>query len=167
VNSFALNGNVVHRETRSEMSPDMVSRVIDDYFVEQTEHMEAIDGAVESLLHLANHATVVMLTNLPHHARDKRISNLKKHGLTFPVITNSGPKGPAIKELASRTTGPSVFVDDSPSFVRSSFETAPDVKIVHFLHDERYKRVHQPFDFVSHTTGDWQDARQHIERVIR
>jgi hypothetical protein len=166
VNSFALTGNVFHRDTRHEMAADHLSKLIDDYFVEQTEHMEAIDGAIDSLLALSKGANVVMLTNLPHHARDKRISNLRGHGLPFPVITNSGPKGPAIKDLASRTAGPSVFVDDSPSFIKSSYETAPDVKIVHFLHDERFKRMHQPFDFVSHTTGEWDDARRHIQRVI-
>ena len=166
VNSFALNGNVVHRESRSEMPSEAVSKLIDDYFIDQTEHMEAIEGAVSSLLDLGNRATVVMLTNLPHHARDKRISNLSKHGLPYPVITNSGPKGPAIKDLAGRTSGPVVFVDDSPNFVKSSFEFAPDVKIVHFLHDERFKKMHQPFEFVSHTTGEWDDARRHIEGVI-
>jgi hypothetical protein len=165
-NSFALNGNVVHRETRAEMPAEQVSRLIDDYFTDHTEHMEAIDGAVSCLLDLGKRSTVVMLTNLPHHARDKRISNLTKHGLPYPVITNSGPKGPAIKDLASRTTGPSVFVDDSPSFVTSSFEFAPDVKIVHFLHDERFKKLKPPLEFVSHTTGEWDDARRHIEGVI-
>jgi hypothetical protein len=166
VNSFALNGNVIHRETRTEMPQEQVSQLVDDYFVEHTEHMEAIDGAIESLLALSSKATVVMLTNLPHHAREKRIRNLVKHGLPFPVITNSGPKGPAIKDLASRTSGPTVFVDDSPSFVKSSHEYAPEVKIVHFLHDERFVRLHQPFAFVSHTTGDWSDARWHIENLI-
>jgi hypothetical protein len=166
VNSFALHGNVLHGESRNEMPAEALTKLIDDYFIEQTEHMEAIDGAVDSLLTLSEQATVVMLTNLPHHARDKRIINLRRHGLPFPVITNSGPKGPAIKDLASRTSGPSVFVDDSPSFIASSFESAPDVKIVHFLHDERFKRMHKPLDFVSHTTGEWSDARRHIEAVI-
>ncbi len=165
-NSFALNGNVVHRKTRLEMPHEEVAKLVDDYFIAQTEHMEAIDGAVDALLALSTSASVVMLTNLPHHARDKRIRNLRKHGLPFPVITNSGPKGPAIRELASRTRCAAVFVDDSPNFVRSSFEFAPDVKIVHFLHDPRFSRIHTPLDFVSHTTGDWPDARQHINGLI-
>jgi hypothetical protein len=166
-NSFALNGNVVHVHTREELAQEHVSKLVDDYFIEQTEHMEAIDGAVESLLGLSNDATVVMLTNLPHHARDKRIINLKNHGLPFPVITNSGPKGPAIKHLSGRTSGQKVFVDDSPNFVKSSFEFAPEVKIVHFLHDERFVKLHTPFDFVSHTTGDWADVKKHIETLLR
>lgn len=165
-NSFSLGGNVLHRQTRQEMSDEAVSRLIDDYFVAKTEFMEAIDGAVASLNALSEKASVVMLTNLPHHAREKRIRNLQSHGLHFPVITNSGPKGPAIKNLENRTSGPVVFVDDSPSFVQSSYEHAPDVKIVHFLHDERFAKLHQPFEFVSRTTGTWSDARHHIEGLL-
>ncbi len=165
-NSFTLNGNVVHVESRAEMPDEQVAKLIDDFFLEQTEHMEAIEGAVTSLLELSTKASVVMLTNLPHHARNKRIRNLQNHGLPFPVITNSGPKGPAIRQLSNRTSGPVVFVDDSPSFVASSYEYAPDVKIVHFLHDERFARLHTPFDYVSHTTGTWSDARKHIAGLI-
>lgn len=165
-NSFALNGNVVHRHTREEMSHPAVAQLVDDFFVAKTEFMDAIDGAVESLLELSDKASVVMLTNLPHHAREKRIRNLQKHGLPFPVITNSGPKGPAIKNLADRTAGSVVFVDDSPNFVQSSYEFAPAVKIVHFLHDERFARLHRPFDFVSKTTGEWGSVRQHIGELI-
>jgi hypothetical protein len=165
-NSFALNGNVRHRQTRQEMPQAEVSQLVDDFFFQQTEHMEAIDGAVASLNALSIAASVVMLTNLPHHARDKRIRNLQNHGLHFPVITNSGPKGPAIKNLENRTSGPVVFVDDSPSFVQSSYEHAPDVKIIHFLHDERFAKLHPPLDFVSHTTGTWVEAKRHIEGLI-
>jgi hypothetical protein len=86
--------------------------------------------------------------------------------LHFPVITNSGPKGPAIKYLESLTQRPVVFVDDSPSFVTSAYEFAPDVKIVHFLHDERFAKLHKPFNFVSQTTGTWADAKHHIEGLL-
>ncbi len=165
-NSFALNGNVIHRHTRQEMPAEVVSKLVDDFFVAQTEYLEAIDGAVDALNDLSDRASVVMLTNLPHHARDKRIRNLQNHGLDFPVITNSGPKGPAIKDLENRTSGPVVFVDDSPNFVRSSFEFAPNVKIVHFLHDERFAKLHPPLEFVSHTTGDWSDAKKHIVSLL-
>jgi FMN phosphatase YigB (HAD superfamily) len=165
-NSFALGGNVLHRKTRVEMPSDQVSQLVDDYFIAMTEHMEAIEGAVPSLISLSDKASVVMLTNLPHHSRDNRIKNLRKHGLPFDVITNSGPKGPAIRHLESQTRGPVVFVDDSPSFVQSSYEHAPNVKIVHFLHDQRFARLQTPFEFVSLTTGTWDAARSHIETLI-
>jgi hypothetical protein len=165
-NSFALGGNVLHRETRVEMPNHKVSELVDSYFTTKTEFMKPIDGAVESLLELSAHASVVMLTNLPHHAREKRIKNLLGHGLPFPVITNSGPKGPAIKDLASRTESTAVFIDDSPSFIQSAYEWAPSVKLVHFLHDERFANIHKPFDFVSLTTGTWRDVRQHVTELV-
>jgi hypothetical protein len=164
--SFSLNGNVYHRNTRAEMPAYQVSALVDEYFDTKTATMDVIDGAVEGLLQLSEHASVVMLTNLPHRVRDQRIQNLQGHGLPFPVITNSGPKGPAIKELASRTTGPSVFIDDSPNFVTSAHEWAPEVKIVHFLHDQRFAQLHKPFDFVSLTTGTWPEVQKHVLSLI-
>jgi hypothetical protein len=164
--SFALGGNVVHRESRIEMPTQDVSKLVDDFFISHTEHMEAIEGAVPSLLALSKSATVVMLTNLPHHSREKRIRNLLGHGLPFPVITNSGPKGPAIKHLARQTSAPVIFIDDSPNFVESSFEHAPDVKIVHFLHDQRFAVLHKPFPFVSLTAISWTEILPHVTKLL-
>ena len=164
--SFALNGNIRRQENSESLAEAEISFLIDDFFVDCTEHLPAIEGAVEALSNLSSHASVVMLTNLPHHARDKRISNLRKLGISFPVITNSGPKGPAITHLAAQTIGPVVFVDDSPGFIASSFEHAPEVHLVHFLHDERFAQHLQPFPFVSLTTGNWTDALPHIEGLL-
>jgi hypothetical protein len=161
-----LRWAVEHFETRDAMSPEDVSALIDNYFETKTEFMEPIDGAVDGLMKLSEKADVVMLTNLPHWARDQRIRNLRGFGMPFPVITNSGPKGPAIRHLADLTTGPKVFVDDSPMFVRSSHEHAPDVKIIHFLHDPRFVRIHKPFDFVSLTTENWAAVESHIDALI-
>jgi hypothetical protein len=165
-NSFTLNGNVVHAQTREQMPQHEVAALVDDYFIEKTAVMEAIDGAVATLQGFSTHASVVMLTNLPHHARDNRIANLQSHGLHFPVITNSGPKGPAILELASRTSEKTVFIDDSPTFIQSSYDSAPDVHLVHFLHDQRFAVLHKPFPFVGLTTSHWDDIRQHVTQLI-
>jgi hypothetical protein len=166
ITSFQFGGNVRHAHTGEVMADPHVAEHIDSFFHLHTETMEPIEGAVESLLHLGEHAQVVMLTNLPHHAREKRVRNLAGLGLPYPVITNEGPKGPAIKSLAQRSNGNVVFVDDSPGFVQSSHTHAPDVKIVHFLHDPRFAKLHKPFDFVSLTTERWDKARVHIEGLI-
>ena len=103
-----------------------------------------------------------MLTNLPHFAKSDRTENLADLGITYPVITNSGPKGPAIKNLAARTNGPVVFVDDSPGFIQSANEHAPHVKLVHFLQDERFAKHTPHFDFVSLRTHSWDFVKPHI-----
>lgn len=141
-------------------------RVIEAFFETETLHMEPIDGAVDSLLHLGETADIVMLTNLPHSAGDMRRANLKKHGLAFPVITNSGPKGPAIAKLSAESDHPVIFVDDSPGFIQSSYDHAPHVHIVHFLQDERVAQHVPEFDFVSLRTGSWQEALPHIRQLL-
>ena len=165
--SFALNGNVRRQGTAECLNDTHLSELIDDFFVDCTADLPPIEGAVEALNELAAHASVVMLTNLPHHARDKRIMNLQGLGVGFPVVTNSGPKGPAILHLASQTRDAVVFVDDSPGFIASSHQHAPDVHLVHFLHDERFAKHLQPLPFVSLTTGKWSDALPHIKTLLR
>lgn len=164
--SFALNGNIRRLDTGEPMAEDLVPALIDDFFHQHTAELDAIDGAIAALHELSAHATVVMLTNLPHHARDKRIENLRRHGLDFPVVTNTGPKGPAIRHLADLTHETVVFVDDSPGFIASAWQHAPDVHLIHFLHDDRFARHIEPFDFVSLRAASWSEALPHIKRLI-
>ncbi len=165
--SFALNGNIRCRKTGVPAEDERVARLIDRFFEERTRHMEPIDGAIESLLHIGETADVVLLTNLPHSAGDHRRANLRDHGLPFPVVTNSGPKGPAISDLLRRARQNSaVFIDDSPSYLASAYEHAPEVQLVHFLHDERFARHIAPLDYVSLRTGQWTEAKPHVLELI-
>jgi hypothetical protein len=164
--SFALSGNVRHRHDHSPAHDELVMELVGGYFADRTLHQEPIDGAIEALLHIGDMADVVMLTNLPHSAGDHRRANLANHGLPFPVVTNSGPKGPAIAELAHRTGQTAVFIDDSPSFIASAYTHAPHVHLIHFLHDDRFARHVEPMDYVSLRTGTWDDVKPHILSLI-
>ena len=164
--SFALNGNILSIETGTAASEAIVGQLVSDFFEDRTRHMEPIDGAVESLLHIGETADIVLLTNLPHSAGDHRRENLASHGLNFPVVTNSGPKGPAINDLVTRAAKPCVFIDDSPAFIASAYDHAPGVHLVHFLHDDRFARHVEPLDYVSLRTGSWTEAKPHILELI-
>ena len=165
--SFALNGNVRCRDTGRPAEDTRVADLISRFFDERTRHMEPIDGAVDSLLHIGEAADVVLLTNLPHTAGGHRRENLQGHGLPFPVVTNSGPKGPAIRDLLRRAgQRDAVFIDDSPNFISSAYEHAPEVHLIHFLHDHRFARHIAPLDYVSLRTDRWDEARPHIMGLI-
>jgi hypothetical protein len=164
--SLALNGNIRARATGQPVAAQVTAELIDTYFDLHTETMLPIEGAVVALQQLSSIAEIVLLTNLPHHARDKRIANLQSHGLDFPVVTNAGPKGPAVRHLASRSGEVTVFVDDSPGFIKSAREHAPDVRLVHFLQDERFAGHAENLDFVSLRTGTWQEALPHIHGLL-
>jgi FMN phosphatase YigB (HAD superfamily) len=131
--------------------------LVDSFFAERTRSMKPIDNAVSGLQTLARHADVVMLTNLPHSAGDHRRENLAALGLPFPVITNSGPKGPAINLMASKVNAPVVFIDDSPSFIASAHEHAPHVQLIHFVQDPKVTRASRSFEFVWLYTHDWDE----------
>jgi hypothetical protein len=164
--SFAINGNIRSRDDGTAAPDEHVALLISDFFDERTRHLEPIEGAIEALLHIGETADVVLLTNLPHSAGDQRRENLAMHGLGYPVVTNSGPKGPAISHLASLTRKPAVFIDDSPSFIQSAYDHAPGVSLVHFLHDERFARHIEPLDYVSLRAGSWNEAKPHILELI-
>ena len=164
--SFSLNGNIRYRETNAPAPEPLVAEMIGSFFETRTRHMQEIDGAVSSLLAFGEAADVVLLTNLPHTAGDHRRENLKSHGLPYPVVTNSGPKGPAIRNLWERGGKPVVFIDDSPSYIASAYEYAPEVKLVHFLHDDRFARHIDPLDYVSLRTARWDEARAYVLGLI-
>ncbi len=165
--SFALNGNIRCRDSGTPAEDHRVADLIARFFDQRTRHMEPIDGAIESLLHIGETADVVLLTNLPHTAGGHRRENLMGLGLPYPVVTNSGPKGPAISDLLRRAgASDAVFIDDSPHFISSAYEHAPAVHLIHFLHDDRFARHIAPLDYVSLRTGSWDEAKLHIMGLI-
>jgi hypothetical protein len=161
-----FSSNIRNQKTRILLSPEEIEKTVVQFFAERTLDMQTIEGAVEALHSIGKSADVIMLTNLPHEAGDDRRANLAGHGLNFPVVTNSGPKGPAIRKIASQVSAPVVFIDDSPGFITSAFHHAPDVHLIHFLHDERYARLVAPLDFVSLRTDTWEEMHTHVLKLI-
>lgn len=162
-----LHACVRRKKGRQLVGMAETERIIHQFFAERTLHMRAISGAISAILDISKFADIVMLTNLPHEAGDHRRQNLAAHGINFPVITNSGPKGPAIQEIASKVTAPVVFIDDSPGFIASAYHHAPHVHLIHFVQDVRFDRLFEPLDFVSLRTGKWEEAAPHILRILR
>lgn len=165
-NSLALAGNIYLKGNPEPIAAEQVVELIDTFFVERTRNMKPIMGAIDAIKTISKTANIVFLTNLPHTAGDDRRANLVHMGLEYPVITNSGPKGPALHNLAARTKSPVVFVDDSPAFIKSANEHAPHIHLVHFLQDERFAPHAPAFDFVSLRTNNWTTAQAHILDLI-
>lgn len=164
--SFALNGNIKHKHDNQPLEESKVGPAIMSFFEELTPSLEAIEGAVPALHALAKHGDIVMLSNLPSQFKQERISNLASHGLTFPLVTNSGPKGPAIAAIAAQHIGPVVFIDDHTGYLKSAFEHLPRANLVHFMQDERFGRHVNHEDYIHYRTDNWPDAHRHIEAVF-
>ncbi len=165
--SHNWGANLTTIEKGAPISKVDSGNLIDLFFSIRTKHMEAIEGAVPALLEIGRHADVVLLTNLPHWAGEDRRHNMVQHGLPFPVVTNSGPKGPAIRQLSASRSKPVVFVDDSPHFVQSANEHAPHVKVVHFLQDHRARSNVSRFDFVWLHATNWREIKHPILSIMQ
>jgi hypothetical protein len=164
--SFALNGNIRHKSDSTPLEQDKIGPALMAFFEEETARLDMIEGAATALERLSTQGDVVMLTNLPSRFRDARIANLRSHGIAFPVVTNSGPKGPAIAALAANHTAPVVFIDDNNGYLKSAVEYVPHTNIVHFMQDERFGRHVPHEDHVHHRTDNWPDAHAHIKGVF-
>ena len=110
ITRFALFQNI-YRPGEAEHLDVAAGRVLFDKFFEMdVGDIDAAPGAPEALARLARRATVVILTNAPGHSRPARARWLIDKGMPYPLIVNSGLKGPPVAALASRTRGGAVFV---------------------------------------------------------
>ena len=164
--SFALNGNIKHKHDNRPLEEEKVGPAIMSFFEELTQTLEVIEGAVPALNALSRRGDIVMLSNLPSQFRLERIENLASHGLAFPLVTNSGPKGPAIAAIAAQHTGPVVFIDDHTGYLKSASEHMPSANLVHFMQDERFGCHVEHEAYIHHRTDNWPDAHRHIEAVF-
>ena len=81
---------------------------------------------------LAEHADVVVLTNLMDHRQEARTRQLAEHGLDLRVFTNQGPKGPALQAILDEySPAGAIFIDDLAQHHGSVAELAPHVSRLH------------------------------------
>lgn len=164
--SFALNGNIKYEGSHEPLPGSQVGDMLEQFFAEKTGHLELIDGADEALDAIAEHAQIIMLTNMPDAYRMDRIKNLSGHGIHFPVVSNSGPKGPTVKHLSEAVGAPIVFIDDTPSNVNSVAKHAPEVHILHFMQDHRFRQHLPDLNGIIASVDNWADGRRHISQAI-
>ncbi len=164
--SYKFEGNVRHRATGEVVGNDELFGLLNTFFSECIGELEAIDGAAETLDRLATECEIVMLTNLPHEYYDARRKNLLRHGMPYPLVTNRGPKGPAVRAMAAARGEPCVLVDDYTDFLESARHHHPATALVHFLHDPRFAMHARPVRSDHVRVSEWQGAERAIRNAL-
>lgn len=110
-------------------------RLLDGFFETEMHRQDPVPGSVEAMARLADHAEVVVLTNLPDKRQAARVRQLRDIGIDVPVYTNQGPKGPALQRILDErgSNRPAVFIDDLAIHIGSVAEVAPHVSRLHFV----------------------------------
>ena len=107
-------------------------RLLNAFFDTEMYRQSPIAGAVAGVARLAEHADVVILTNLGDHRQATRTEQLRNVGIEARVFTNQGPKGPALQAILDEYQPSSaVFIDDLPQHHGSVAEIAPHVSRLH------------------------------------
>lgn len=163
---YALFQNI-YRPGETEHLDLIAGKVLfDDFFRDGADDLLPADGAADALADLSIRADVVILTNAPEHGRQSRTRWLKTHGFDYPLVINSGPKGPSAAHLSERTAAPSVFIDDLLPQLDSVAESAPWVNRFQMVADERLRPL-APCDLARHPRFDlWPDLKTAIERKL-
>lgn len=106
--------------------------LLNRFFDSQMHRQTPIEGAVEAIAAIREHADVVVLTNLLDFRREAREAQLAQHGMPLRVFTNQGPKGPALQAILDEyRPGRAVFIDDLSQHHGSVFEVSPHVRRLH------------------------------------
>lgn len=165
LSSYRLMGNIRRRDDESVVIDVEVVALLDEFRAE-LDSLESVEGAMDAIAELSPLLDVVVLSNVSPEQAPFRLRNLAAHGLSAPLVVNSGPKGPAVKALARRAGRPVFFVDDIPQHLGSAAEVAPDVFRIHLIGDERLKPL-LPLTPHAHLRADnWDEAVAFIRKNL-
>ena len=160
---YQLEGSIFPADCESPVPFDDCLCLIDRFFDDETLNQQALPGAVETLARLSAQAQVVVLTNVPRHARDLRRRNLAALGMDYPMVENAGGKGKALCWMAAHAGAPVAFVDDSLKQHESAARRAPEVTRVHFVGAGHLRRILPESPAAHHRVEGWAEC----EAVVR
>jgi hypothetical protein len=163
---YQLEGSIFPAESEIPVPFDDCLRLIDRFFDDETLNQQALPGAAEALARLSEWAQVVVLTNVPRHARDLRRRNLAALGMGYPMVENSGGKGRALSWMASHAEAPMAFIDDSLKQHESAARRAPEVTRIHFVGASHLRRILPESPAAHHRVEGWEACEAVVSDVL-
>jgi len=158
-----FNGSMRYRTTGEVVPDDAMWPLLDGFFETEMHRQTLIPHARESLQALAQHADIVVLTNLTDNFNAARADQLKMLDIHHRVSTNQGGKGRPVRALVDEYRPSStVFVDDLAHHHKSVAEHAPEVFRIHMV-GEASLAPHVPAAEHAHVRIDhWSHAHNWI-----
>jgi hypothetical protein len=149
-----------YKKTGDVVQGEKIGPLLKEFFETEMYRQFPIEGAIEAVNALAEHADVVVLTNLTDDAQAGRTAQLRDVGIDFPVFTNQGGKGEALLRILD-TYQPSVavFVDDLVHQHQSVAEHAPHVFRLHMIGEPRVASKTKPTRHAHARIDDWSAAQ--------
>lgn len=140
-----------------------VWELLNGFFDTEMYRQQPINGALEALGRLSEIADIVVLTNIaePHHAR--RVEQLARFGVHYPVHWNQGGKGrPLARLIEERQPSVALFIDDLPQHHESVADHAPNVWRLHMVGEPLLAPQIAPASHAHERIDNWTDAERWI-----
>ena len=166
LDSFMITGNLYRQRCDTRMTGDFVRTFLAEFFDHWTDRLMPVDGAAEGLARIAKTADVAILSNVPSRVRERRLGNLARHGMPYPVIANKGGKGPTIARLAAARTGFVGFIDDLPPQLDDAARFSPNTYRVHSVADPRLRGLIPRAESANIREDKWDALADHLSEVI-
>lgn len=155
--SYALEGNILN-DKNEVLNRSQITDTINSFFMNKTESMSLVEGAVNSLQILSKKHKIIILSNIPFKFYEKRKVALKKCGINFPFFANTGPKGKAVKYLSDIHKGKIWFIDDSPYQIKSVKLEEKNVNTILFVGNSKLEAlIKSKNKYCDHFSNKWED----------
>ena len=169
MSSYALFGNIKNKEDDSIVNNEKIIELLNNFYDLHTMDITFVQEAVIYLKKIETELDVqiIILSNLPLKNREEREISFKNNGLNYPVIANSGPKGPAIKEVTKELMKNVFFIDDISTNLLSAHETVNNIKTIHYISDDRIAKLALTPEKVNLRAESWIEIYNYIKNEIK
>ncbi len=159
--SFA--GALKRKECGTPLEATEVWPLLDGFFRGEMARQYPIRGAMAAMTAIAQHADIVVLTNVGPEHQQGRIAQLAGHGFHAPVIGSRGGKGEPVRRLIDeRQPSVTVFIDDLAGHHHSVAQEAPYVWRLHLIGEPAIADKIAPAEHAHARIDDWAAAQDWV-----
>jgi hypothetical protein len=163
---YRLDDAITHIEDGHVANKITYQKLINEFIRDETLNQPEATGASETLRRFKHRAEIIILTNVPISSYYDRIENLGKLGMEYPIISNVGPKGPALEKLEKLTDNICIFIDDNPHQIGSAAKYTPEIYRFHFTACSLVKTTMPHAEGATHRPKDWKEVGSLINHLI-
>jgi len=161
-----LTGNIKKISDNEPVPDDTMTKLLPEFFLKETKKLEPVINAQNCLKNLSKKSQIIVLTNIPYKDRKSRVEALKRNNMNYPVITNSGLKGPVVSKICEKMRAPVFFIDDLGQNLESVKKEYKKAICIHFLQDERLEKLMMTPSNIKHRLTNWLEVENLINQEI-
>ena len=161
-----LTGNIKKISNNEAVPNDTMTKLMPEFFLKETKNLKPVANSSKCLKNLSNKCQIIILTNIPHKDKKSRVAALKKNNMDYPVITNTGLKGPTVSKICKKMKAPVFFIDDLGQNLESVKKEYNKSICIHFLQDKRLDKLMITPKNIRHRFNDWLEIEDLINKEL-